>query len=78
MQMKDLFGGADAAGQPSNSRLKWKQKALAAGILGTISVGAFVAVESAEKGSRAQGPGRVRHDHAQTRRDGQGRAHRPL
>ena len=56
MQMKDLFGGADAAGQPSNSRLKWKQKALAAGILGTISVGAFVAVESAEKAPVRKAP----------------------
>ena len=49
MQMKDMFGPGDEAGQPSNSRYKWKQKALAAGILGTISVGAFVAVDVAEK-----------------------------
>lgn len=54
MQLKDIFSASsDGVSQPSNSSLRFKQKALAATILATLAIIAFIAVEaSATKPAR--------------------------
>lgn len=44
MQLKDIFSASsDGVSQPSNSTLRFKQKALAATILATLAIIAFIA-----------------------------------
>ena len=44
MQLKDIFSASsDDVSQPSNSSLRFKQKALAATILATLAIIAFIA-----------------------------------
>lgn len=74
MQLKDIFSASsDGVSQPSNSTLRFKQKALAASILAALAIIAFIAVEASDTK-----PARSGHDHAAPRRHGQGRAHRTL
>lgn len=49
MQLKDIFSASsDGVSQPSNSTLRFKQKALAATILATLAIIAFIAVEASD------------------------------
>lgn len=49
MQLKDIFSASsDGVSQPSNSSLRFKQKALAATILATLAIIAFIAVEASD------------------------------
>lgn len=49
MQLKDIFSASsDDVSQPSNSSLRFKQKALAATILATLAIIAFIAVEASD------------------------------
>lgn len=49
MQLKDIFSASsDRVSQPSNSTLRFKQKALAATILATLAIIAFIAVEASD------------------------------
>ena len=49
MQLKDIFSASsDGVSQPSNSTLRFKQKALAASILAALAIIAFIAVEASD------------------------------
>lgn len=49
MQLKDIFSASsDGVSQPSNSSLRFKQKALAASILVALAIIAFIAVEASD------------------------------
>lgn len=49
MQLKDIFSASsDGVSQPSNSSLRFKQKALAASILAALAIIAFFAVEASD------------------------------
>ena len=49
MQLKDIFSASsDGVSQPSNSSLRFKQKALAASILAALAIIAFIAVEASD------------------------------
>lgn len=49
MQLKDIFSASsNGVSQPSNNSLRFKQKALAATILATLAIIAFIAVEASD------------------------------